>query len=58
MPIRPENRHRYGPDWDAFSLFVRFTRAGGYSAISTPARAKSSSTTPRAWPSLDAAWAS
>ena len=26
-PIRPENRHRYGKDWPAFSRFIRFERA-------------------------------
>ena len=31
---------------------ARFTRAGGYSAIGSPARAQTSSATPRAWPSL------
>lgn len=29
MPIRPENRDRYGPDWPAFSDHIRFDRAGG-----------------------------
>lgn len=29
MPIRPENRHRYGPDWRAFSDSIRFDRAKG-----------------------------
>lgn len=29
MPIRPENRHRYGPDWKSFSRKIRFVRAGG-----------------------------
>lgn len=29
MPIRPENRARYGPDWPEFSRWVRFERAGG-----------------------------
>ena len=29
MPIRPENRARYGPDWPAFSRAIRFTRAAG-----------------------------
>lgn len=29
MPIRPENRHRYGADWKKFSQWVRFERAGG-----------------------------
>ncbi|UKD50861.1 hypothetical protein L3Q65_00785 (plasmid) [Amycolatopsis sp. FU40] len=29
MPIRPENRDRYGPDWDRFSDYIRFERAGG-----------------------------
>lgn len=29
MPIRPENRHRYGPDWAAFSHTIRFDRAAG-----------------------------
>ena len=29
MPIRPENRHRYGPDWAEFSQHIRFDRAGG-----------------------------
>lgn len=28
-PIRPENRHRYGPDWRAFSNSIRFDRAEG-----------------------------
>lgn len=28
-PIRPENRHRYGPDWPDFSKHIRFERAGG-----------------------------
>ena len=27
MPIRPENRHRYGPDWAEFSRTIRFQRA-------------------------------
>lgn len=30
MPIRPENRDRYGPDWSAFSDYIRFGRAGGH----------------------------
>lgn len=29
MPIRPENRHRYGKDWPEFSRHIRFDRAGG-----------------------------
>lgn len=29
MPIRPENRDRYGDDWAEFSRSVRFDRAGG-----------------------------
>jgi len=29
MPIRPENRGRYGADWPEFSRYVRFERAGG-----------------------------
>lgn len=29
MPIRPENRHRYGTDWDQFSRRIRFERASG-----------------------------
>lgn len=29
MPIRPENRPRYGEDWPAFSDSIRFGRAGG-----------------------------
>jgi hypothetical protein len=28
-PIRPENRHRYGPDWPDFSRDIRFNRAEG-----------------------------
>ena len=28
-PIRPENRHRYGPDWKAISARIRFERAAG-----------------------------
>jgi hypothetical protein len=28
VPIRPENRHRYPPDWPAISLHIRSTRAG------------------------------
>lgn len=27
MPIRPENKHRYPPDWALRSRFVRFVRA-------------------------------
>lgn len=27
MPIRPENKHRYGNDWKEFSLMIRFERA-------------------------------
>lgn len=27
MPIRPENKDKYPPDWDVRSRFVRFTRA-------------------------------
>lgn len=27
MPIRPENRHRYPPDWPAISLTIRAGRA-------------------------------
>lgn len=27
MPIRPENRHRYPPDWKAISHRIRFERA-------------------------------
>lgn len=29
MPIRPENQHRYGPDWPEFSRRIRFDRAAG-----------------------------
>ncbi|PXY16549.1 hypothetical protein [Prauserella muralis] len=29
MPIRPENRDRYGGDWPRFSAYIRFERAGG-----------------------------
>lgn len=29
MPIKPENRARYGHDWHAFSDRIRFERAGG-----------------------------
>jgi len=29
VPIRPENRGRYGADWSAFSDYIRFGRAGG-----------------------------
>lgn len=29
MPIRPENRHRYGKDWPEFSKKIRFERAAG-----------------------------
>ena len=29
MPIRPENKHRYGADWAEFSRYIRFERAGG-----------------------------
>ncbi|MBC6441213.1 MAG: hypothetical protein GDA49_12565 [Rhodospirillales bacterium] len=29
MPIRPENRHRYPPDWPAISRRIRFERAAG-----------------------------
>lgn len=29
MPIRPENRKLYGPDWPEFSRYIRFTRAAG-----------------------------
>lgn len=29
MPIRPENRDRYGPDWPEFSARIRFQRAAG-----------------------------
>lgn len=29
MPIRPENRARYGDDWPAFSNHIRFERAEG-----------------------------
>ena len=29
MPIRPENRDCYGPDWPAFSRRIRFVRAAG-----------------------------
>lgn len=29
MPIRPENKHRYGADWPEFSRSIRFERAGG-----------------------------
>jgi hypothetical protein len=29
MPIRPENRDRYPPDWVAISAWVRFSRALG-----------------------------
>lgn len=29
MPIRPENRDRYGGDWPQFSAYIRFERAGG-----------------------------
>lgn len=27
MPIRPENRHRYGPGWDAFAEAIKLGRA-------------------------------
>lgn len=30
MPIRPENRARYGADWKAFSAYIRFERAKGH----------------------------
>jgi hypothetical protein len=30
MPIRPENRARYGSDWADFSDRIRFGRAGGW----------------------------
>ena len=29
MPIRPENRDRYPPDWPEISARIRFERAGG-----------------------------
>ncbi len=29
MPIRPENRHRYPPEWALLSAVIRFFRAGG-----------------------------
>lgn len=29
MPIRPENRHRYPPDWPEISRRIRFERASG-----------------------------
>lgn len=29
MPIRPENRHRYPPDWPQISHRIRFERAAG-----------------------------
>jgi len=29
MPIKAENKHRYGDDWPAFSRFIRFVRASG-----------------------------
>jgi hypothetical protein len=29
MPIRPENLHRYPPDWPEISHRIRFDRAGG-----------------------------
>ena len=29
MPIKPENRARYGADWPAYSDRIRFDRAGG-----------------------------
>jgi hypothetical protein len=29
MPIRPENRKRYPPDWPEISKRIRFDRAGG-----------------------------
>jgi hypothetical protein len=29
MPIRPENKHLYPPDWPVISEGIRFTRAGG-----------------------------
>ncbi|CAA0129288.1 Uncharacterised protein [Mycolicibacterium vanbaalenii] len=29
MPIRPENKHRYPPDWKQISERIRFERAGG-----------------------------
>jgi hypothetical protein len=29
VPIRPENKHRYGSDWKEFSHQIRFVRAGG-----------------------------
>lgn len=29
MPVRPENRARYGDDWPAFSEAIRFKRAEG-----------------------------
>ena len=29
MPIRPENRKRYPPDWPEISKRIRFERAGG-----------------------------
>lgn len=29
MPIRPENKHRYPPDWAQISLRIRFERAEG-----------------------------
>ena len=30
MPIRPENRERYPPDWPLISDRIRFERAGGW----------------------------
>jgi hypothetical protein len=29
VPIRPENRALYGPEWDRLSAWIRFQRAGG-----------------------------
>lgn len=29
MPIRPENRDKYPPDWAEISRRIRFERAGG-----------------------------
>lgn len=29
MPIRPENLHRYPPNWDTISRHIRFERAAG-----------------------------
>lgn len=29
MPIKPENKHLYPPNWPEISKFIRFQRAGG-----------------------------